>query len=241
MDEELTETGGGAWAQVLGETKESDGARRTGERTGCSGGQSTTGKAVSSCAGWKRNYFWCPVVDCTSSPVQKVTQHLQNVDKMDSPTAAKLARKKWRAPDEAVRLKIPNPSTRSSGLQSLELVLNRVEMSRPLSVINPLLPTRPATRNYLASSTQVAHSWLALTVTCGPMPGGERGNHATKQIVTYMGKYLHYLNDTKVEEEQLLLTATVVPYREALTAAGVGSRPSPPPPGPQGGCGFHAT
>ena len=26
---------------------------------------------------FKRNYFWCPVPDCTSDPVQNMTQHLQ--------------------------------------------------------------------------------------------------------------------------------------------------------------------
>ena len=42
----------------------------------------------------KRNYFWCPVMDCTSGPVQKVTQHLQKVHMMDAPTAAKVAKQK---------------------------------------------------------------------------------------------------------------------------------------------------
>lgn len=44
--------------------------------------------------GYKRNYFWCPVKDCASGPVQKVTQHLHKVHGMDPVTASKVARKK---------------------------------------------------------------------------------------------------------------------------------------------------
>ena len=42
----------------------------------------------------KRNYFWCPLIDCTSGPVQKITQHLQKKHKLDPSTAAKVAKKK---------------------------------------------------------------------------------------------------------------------------------------------------
>ena len=40
---------------------------------------------------FKRNFFWCPVKDCASGPVQKITQHLQKVHKMDPATAASVA------------------------------------------------------------------------------------------------------------------------------------------------------
>ena len=42
---------------------------------------------------YKRNYFWCPVVDCASGPAQ-VTQHLQKEHKMDAATATKVIKKK---------------------------------------------------------------------------------------------------------------------------------------------------
>ena len=66
----------------------------------------------------KRNYFCSPEPDCASRPVQKITQHLQ---KMSPQRAAKVALKKRRAPLEAVGLKMPNPTTRSSGMRYLGL------------------------------------------------------------------------------------------------------------------------
>ena len=45
----------------------------------------------------KRNYFWCPVVDCASGPVEKVTQHLSKVHKMDAATLhGRSAEPRWR-------------------------------------------------------------------------------------------------------------------------------------------------
>ena len=72
-----------------------------------------------SCIGLNRNFFWCPVKDCGSGTVQKMTQHLQKVHKMDKQTAAKEAR---RAPAEAVKLRLTNPSKRSSRIQSIPLI-----------------------------------------------------------------------------------------------------------------------
>ena len=76
-------------------------------------------------AQYKRSYFWCPEMDCTSGPVQKMTQHLQKVHKMGPATASQVARRKRRAPVEAVRLKTPNPHTRSSGLQHMGLFVSK--------------------------------------------------------------------------------------------------------------------
>ena len=73
--------------------------------------------------GFKRNYFWCPVKDCASGPVQKMAQHLVKVHKMDTPTSVKMAKRKVRAPSEAVSLRLPNPAKRSSGMRALPLAL----------------------------------------------------------------------------------------------------------------------
>lgn len=74
----------------------------------------------------KRNYFWCPVVDCTSGPVQKVTQHLQKVHKMSASESARVSKQKRRAPVEAIKLGAPNPHTRSSRMRSLAYSFARV-------------------------------------------------------------------------------------------------------------------
>ena len=73
----------------------------------------------------KRNYYWCPVMECSSGPVQKMAQHLQKVHKMTPTTAAQVSRRKRRAPVEAVRLRTPNPHTRSSHLQDLPLFVKK--------------------------------------------------------------------------------------------------------------------
>ena len=56
-----------------------------------------------------------------SGPVQKITQHLHKKHRMTPAAAAKLAKKKRRAPVEAVRLNTPNAHTRSSGMRNLAL------------------------------------------------------------------------------------------------------------------------
>ena len=69
------------------------------------------------------NSFWCPVADCASGPVQKITQHLMKVHKMDHSRASKISAKKVRAPLEAMCLRLPNPATRSSQLLPLPLAV----------------------------------------------------------------------------------------------------------------------
>lgn len=68
---------------------------------------------------YKRNYFWCPIPDCTSGPVQKMTQHMRKTHKMDPAAAVQASLKKCRAPLEAIQMKTPNPRTRSSGLRDV--------------------------------------------------------------------------------------------------------------------------
>ena len=58
----------------------------------------------------KRNYFWCPEVDCASGPVQKITQHLQKVHKMSPATAARIAKKKRRGPSRGRETQDPKPT-----------------------------------------------------------------------------------------------------------------------------------
>ena len=158
----------------------------------------------------KRNYFWCPVVDCASGPVQKVTQHLQKVHKMDAATATKVAKKKRRAPPEAVRLKLPNPKTHSSGLQDLGLFTKRMaphsasttshgqSSAPPKDTPGPSTPSStkptvpPCTPSTLAQAGNVHLSGLFLDGFYSHLrtrAGGNRGEHSAKQITRYVGKY----------------------------------------------------
>ena len=131
-------------------------------------------------AAYKRNFFWCPEQDCASGPIQKVTQHLQKVHKMDPATAARVARKKHRAPPDAVRLKMPNPKTRSSGLQHIALFAKKTPATpfpylflahhlSPHLFLHALpvpqnrsqpLPAPPA--RHLLASTEEVRSWMAI-------------------------------------------------------------------------------
>ena len=61
----------------------------------------------------KRNYYWCPVQNCGSGPVQKVGQHLSKVHRVSKTAVAHLLTKKVRAPTWAVKERMPNPSHRN--------------------------------------------------------------------------------------------------------------------------------
>ena len=109
--------------------------------------KSREGARRRSTTGYKRNYFWCPVVDCTSGPVQKIGQHLAKVHKMDKAKAAAFAKKKMRAPSEAVKLRIPNPAKRSSGIRTIPAQPSTSTASRPSTSKTPprhkVLPSIP--------------------------------------------------------------------------------------------------
>lgn len=255
---------------------------------------------------FKRNYFWCPVPDCTSGPVQKMIQHLQKKHKMTVAMAAKQAKKKRRAPVEAVRLKVPNPQTRSNKMMNLALTystacdtpptLQTIQTPRasPLctdtsgNTSTPTLAsgktaqapttspttrtptqavtTTPTSRKPTQTSTATPTSWrpahpvrLCTPNTSGPSwkpahsvplctpstsglsrdfhnggqfldafhshlktrAGGYRGDHATQQMVRYVGKYLHFLNSSAVEESTLLDPSPVQEYFGAVQASGI--------------------
>jgi len=57
----------------------------------------------------KRKYVYCPIEGCPSGPVQKVTQHLQNVHKLSRANIRWLTATKRYAPPEAVWNRTPNP------------------------------------------------------------------------------------------------------------------------------------
>ena len=127
---------------------------------------------------YKRNYFWCPEVDCTSGPVQKMTQHLQKKHKMDPVTAAQVAKRKRRAHLEAIRLKMPNPRTRSSGMQQLELFTSKKmqHVSSPphtpcVSTTTPEPPLSPLP-SPMDTSTPTSSNHCPPVPSCTPSTSG---------------------------------------------------------------------
>ena len=217
--------------------------------------------------------FRCPVLDCTSGLVPKMTQKKH---KMKVVMAAKLAKKKRRAPAEAVRLKVPNPQTRSSKMKNLALTystacdtpptLQTGDASTPtLASGKPAqfptatpttgtptqaVTTTPTSRKAAQTSTATPPSWKpahsvphctpstsglngnfhmggqfldAFSAHLKTRAGGKRGDHATTQIVRYVGKYLHFLNSSAVEETALLDPSPVLEYLGAIHASGIGS------------------
>lgn len=194
----------------------------------------------SSSSSHKRNYFWCPEVDCASGPVQKITQHLQKVHKMSPATAARIAKKKRRAPAEAVRLKTPNPHTRSSGLQHLPLYMSKVAKVSTTTGSSPATSTPAVCSTDPAASSDEPPTPLHIDISSGKLheggqfldgvrqhlmtrAGGKRGDHAATQMTRYIGKYQFSLNPNTVMEDKLLDTAPVVPYLDAVQKAGIGS------------------
>lgn len=210
--DETSQNRGGTGQKVTGETRETDemcGTRRAKESSGGetglkrgTDGQSAMGNDGGSCSQkkskFKRNFFWCPVTDCASGPVQKVTQHLQKVHKMDPATASNVARKKRRAPAEAIRLKIPNPKTRSSGLQHLGLFAKNTDspgISSPGLFTSstpkqppPVPPNTPITLG-LGGQFHTGGSFLdGLCSHLKTRSGGKRGEQSATQITRYVGK-----------------------------------------------------
>lgn len=188
----------------------------------------------------RRNYFWCPEVDCTSGPVQKMSQHLQKKHKMSSAMAAQISRKKRRAPDEAVKMKVPNPYTRSSGLQHLGLFVKKGSQSSNTTSPTTTTPAPAPTETPSTSTSNPPPTHLFTPNVTGNFhqggqfldgfhshlrtrAGGQRGEHSATQITRYVGKYLHSLNTDTVVEGYLLEPAPILPYLEEVQKGGIGS------------------
>ena len=194
----------------------------------------------------KRNYFWCPVTDCTSGPVQKITQHLQKKHRMAPAKSAALAKKKRRAPREAIRLNEPNPHTRSSGMKSLALTFSE-SASTPAPAHQAITPHRmpspsPGSSRTTTPTIAPSHPVPPCTPSTSGLSGkfhdgdfikslyshlrtragGFRGNKPSKQICRYVGKYLYFLNPSKVEENALLDPTPVEGYLAEVEGSGVG-------------------
>ena len=167
----------------------------------------------------KRRYVWCPMKNCPSGPVKKVTQHLASVHKLDKLAISKHTRTKRYATPEAVRFRIPNPHTRSSAVCPLPLVMS--------SKSSPSTSKGQSTSASCTTSGELGcHSGgeflTNLSSYLASTPGGNRGKEAVKQIVTNVGKYLHYLNSECVEVNELLTHSVVMKYIKAVEGQGIG-------------------
>ena len=178
--------------------------------------------------GFKRNYFWCPVKDCASGPVQKMAQHLVKVHKMDTPTSVKMAKRKVRAPSEAVSLHLPNPAKRSSGMRALPLALAPQPSTSKCASPNTTTSKTPSQSAPSKTSTLGAyHSGGAFQEDflqhLQTHAGGSRNYAPALQLTRAVGKYLHALNPEAVDESRLLEVDPIQGYLTNLTAAGIGA------------------
>ena len=176
---------------------------------------------------YKPNFFWCPEQDCASRPIQKVTQHLQKVHKMDLATAAMVARKKRRAPANTVRPKMPKPQhpVKQSAtycpvcrphINSLPTCSSHIISHPTCSSMHPRylktglsLSLHPQHVTHWLPPRRFVLGWLIRT-----RAGGNRGEHSARQITRYVGKDLFHLNP------ELLDTDSVSPQTQR---AGIGS------------------
>ena len=69
--------------------------------------------------------MWCPIRDCQSGPVQKITQHLKKVHKVAGVEMKRLEKEKRFAPLEAVKYQTLNPHTQMSAVRPLPLIQER--------------------------------------------------------------------------------------------------------------------
>ena len=153
--------------------------------------------------------------------MQKVTQHLQKKHKMSAATAA---RKKCQAPWEAVNSKVPNPHTRSSGLQHRGLFVTKMitphHSPSPSPIPKSTTPPPPPPCTPITSGK--FHAGGPFLDHLKTRAGGHRKDHSAGQITRYVGKYLHQLNPVTVAEGELLQTPPIVPYLERLGSGAAG-------------------
>ena len=147
---------------------------------------------------------------------------------MDPATAARVVKRKRRAPLEAVRFKTPNPHTRSSGLQHLGLFTKKTTSTTTVTAgqshappkgtpvtasSTPVPPCIPSTSGYDGNFHQGGSFLDGFYNHLRTRAGGNRGEHPARQITCYVGKYLYALNALTVEENGLIQTEPVVHYR----------------------------
>ena len=137
---------------------------------------------------------------------------------MDRATATRTA-KKIRAPPEAIKLKLPNPARRSSGIKSISLFSTPAPSPKPTSKMS-------GTHSKTTASLALAHSG-------GPFleefqshlkshAGGYRSSSTATQLARDVGKYLYFLDQSEVNEALLLDTHPVEGYLQSLSASGMG-------------------
>ena len=112
-------------------------------------------------------------------------QHLSKVHKLDAQAVAKLLKKKTRAHPEAVKLKLPNPNKRRSGIQFLPLFVTKTTTEIPKT------KDVKSSSGGFHSGGPFLEGFLAHLQTHA---GGNRGKNPATQLTRCVGKYLYALN-----------------------------------------------
>ena len=91
----------------------------------------------------QRHYLWCPIKECMSGPIKKVTQHLYRVHKLPPSTVAELntpeSRRDMYAPLDAVENKTPCLAQKQGTLES-NLNVPTMASSSPSTSQGPTSP-----------------------------------------------------------------------------------------------------
>ena len=141
---------------------------------------------------------------------------------MDRATATLTARKNIRSPQEAVRLKLPNPARRSSGMKPLPLFLcsGSATTKDPTTSKTPQPSTSKGPTSNTPSSFHCGGIFLEGFLShLQTHAGGSRNRTTATQLARDVGKYLHALNPEVVDEARLLETPPIEEYLKNLSTS----------------------
>ena len=189
----------------------------------------------------KRRYVYCPIQGCPSGPVQKVTQHLQNVHKLSRANIRRLTVTKRYAPPEAVKNRTPNPHPSRKQLTLEQSIISKSRASREVVVVSPVKkketkkkPTTDSGRECVPSTSGIGTTRHMRFHSDHPFiddfashlkstAGGARSDDAVKQIIKITGKYLWFLNNSTVCPRLLLRKKSLLDYVKKVEEHGVGN------------------
>ena len=132
--------------------------------------------------------------------------------KLNAQEVARLLKKKTRAPPEAVKLKLPNPSQRSPKVHFLPLFKGESE--------GPTKPPNTPASTPFHSNGPFLDSFKSHLQTHS---GGNRSSTTALQLTRSVGKFLYAVNPTEVKENRLLQVDAIDPYLHSLCQDGMGA------------------
>lgn len=190
----------------------------------------------------KRRYVYCPIEGCPSGPVQKVTQHLQNVHKLSKANVRRLTVTKRYAPPEAIKNRTPNPHPSRKQLTLKQTIFSKTRASSEVVVVSPVKKKKETKKKPTANSGKECVPSTSGIGTTRHMKfhkdhpfiddfashlrstaGGARSDDAVKQTVKITGKYLWFLNNSAVCPRLLLRQKSLLDYVKKVEELGVGN------------------